>query len=113
MGQLLLASRLASIDRLVEKTISMDVRPPPVEPEKPSGALLDLAVRASARSPCACTLPLSDDGCQGKNDRLHSNVGAFGRKQNSILIVGRTRIPFGDRWGMTLRSCQICFPVLG
>jgi len=28
MGQLLLASGLASIDRLVEKTISMDVRPP-------------------------------------------------------------------------------------
>ena len=27
-------------------------------------------------------------------------LGSSGGKQNSILIVGRTRIPFGDRWGM-------------
>jgi hypothetical protein len=40
-------------------------------------------------------------------------LGPSGGQQNSILIVGRTELPFGDRWGMTLRSSQICFPVLG
>jgi hypothetical protein len=40
-------------------------------------------------------------------------LGLSRGKQNSILIVGQTELPFGDRWGMTLSSCRICFPVLG
>jgi len=35
-----------------------------------------------------------------------------GGKQNFIL-VGRTELPFAERWGMNLRSSQICFSVLG
>jgi hypothetical protein len=40
-------------------------------------------------------------------------LGPSGGKQNFILIVGRTELPFAERWGMTLRSSQICFSVLG
>ncbi len=40
-------------------------------------------------------------------------LGPSGGQQNSILIVGQTELPFGERWGITLSSCRICFPVLG
>src|SRR5882762_8829000 len=77
MGQLLLASRLASIDRLVEKTISMDVRP----------RLDHKIVQRTTRfgGPCRCTFPVrvhviaAERWLSRKNDRWHSNVGAFGR----------------------------------
>jgi len=40
-------------------------------------------------------------------------LGPSDGKQHSIRIVVRTELPFGDRWGMTLKSSQICFSVLG
>src|SRR5713101_4670299 len=111
MGQLLLVSRLASIVRLVEKTVSMDVRPrvgPQSIPAHPSiwRAVQVHARRARARYRCRTMV------VKQKMIGCIQMLGPSGGQQNSILIVGQTELRFGERWGITLNSCQICFPVL-
>ena len=91
----------------------MDVRPPPVGPQSiPAHPSIWRAVQVHARRARAryrCRTMVVKEKMIGGIQML----GPSGGQQNSILIVGETELPFGDRWGRTLRSSQICFSVLG
>jgi hypothetical protein len=91
MGQLLLASRLASIDRVVEKTISMDVRPP----AGPENSLAHHSIWRTvqvhvprARARYRSQPMVVKEKMIGKMIVCIQMLGPSGGKQNSILIVG-------------------------